>query len=140
MKNSSKTNKKVLNELALYFYPNSNLNNSTYLDFMGAEFNSFNPPTIHHIVKASTLREKNESDAATIDNAAILGDISHQLLHQIELIDKDLYDEWNDLFLRINQSRKEFYDDFKDEILDLQFRSRLVLEEYEERKSSKHKK
>ena len=140
MKNSSKTNKKVLNELALYFYPNSNLNNSTYLDFMGAEFNSFNTPTIHHIVKASTLREKNENDAATIDNAAILGDISHQLLHQIELIDKDLYDEWNDLFLRINQSRKEFYDDFKDEILDLQFRSRLVLEEYEERKSSKHKK
>jgi len=139
MGNDSKHNKKVLNELSKYFYPEGNLLKNKCYDFMGAEFDEYNTPTVHHIVRASTLREKNESDKVTLDNAAILGNISHEILHSIEKFDQSLYDEWNDMFSRINSYRRPFYDEFSEEISILQEKSRNALAENEERKSSKRK-
>ena len=70
---------------------------------MGFRITEENKPSYHHIIKAEELRHNKESDIATIENGAYLGKKSHELLHKIEVIDKDLYDLWNNLFLEINR-------------------------------------
>jgi hypothetical protein len=70
---------------------------------MGYLITEENKPSYHHIVKAEELKKNNESDEATIENGAYLGKVSHEMLHQIELLDHDLYESWNYLFLIINR-------------------------------------
>ena len=134
-KNNSETNQKVLKEAITIFYPNDKLKKEECLDFMGYAINDYNMLTLHHITKAATLRSQGLSDVATIDNCACLGDYSHQALHYIETLDKDLYDDWNILFLKINHSRKEFTKEFMDEIVSLQTRSMEVIDNYNMEKS-----
>lgn len=108
---SKESNKRALKELIEIFYPNNKLKTETCYDWMGYEINEYNPLTLHHITKASTLRSKKESDETTIDNGACLGDLSHIPLHTIEKVDSALYNAWNDLFKTINDSRKEIDED-----------------------------
>ena len=42
---------------------------------------------------------------ASVENGAYLGKHSHELLHHIEIFDKDLYDAWNYIFLVINKMK-----------------------------------
>lgn len=135
MKNNSENNQKVLKEVMDVFYPNNKIKREECLDFMGYPFDNYNLPTLHHITKASVLRKQGLSDAATFDNCACLGDLSHQALHYIENLDIELYNDWNKLFTRINQSRKEFTTDFMDEILVLQERSMKVIDEHNSKKA-----
>lgn len=130
MKNNSETNQKVLKEAMAIFYPNNKLKREECLDFMGYAFNDCNTPTLHHITKAATLRAQGLSDVATIDNCACLGEYSHCALHYIETIDQELYDDWNQLFLKINASRKEFGNEFMSEIITLQERSMEAIENH----------
>ena len=51
-----------------------------------------------------TLKQ-GESIEATVENGAYLGKKSHEMLHQIEQLDPELYECWNDLFLMINKMR-----------------------------------
>ena len=74
-------------------------------DWMGFLITEDNKPTYHHIAKREELIERGESYIATVENGAYLGKRSHELLHQIEQQDHDLYICWNDLFLMINNLR-----------------------------------
>ena len=74
-------------------------------DWMGFLITEDNKPTYHHIVKREELIERGESYIATVENGAYLGKRSHELLHQIEQLDHDLYECWNDLFLMINRMK-----------------------------------
>ena len=102
MRRTIKINNEVLKRMKKIYYPKG----SIYLDWMGFKITEENKPSYHHIVKAEYLRKSNENDDATIENGAYLGKKSHELLHKIEVIDKDLYDSWNNLFLLINKSLK----------------------------------
>ena len=133
-------NKNALKEAMNIFYPNDKLKKEECLDFMGCPFDEFNVPSLHHIEKASTLREKGLDDAGTLDNCACLGEYSHQALHIIEGYDKKLYDMWNDLFKRINRTRKEFDNEFMDEITILKNHSIEVIDEYNRRVEEKNAK
>ena len=99
MRRTIKINNEVLKQMRKIYYPKGSL----YLDWMGFRITEENKPSYHHIIKAEELRQNKESDIATIENGAYLGKKSHELLHKIEVIDKDLYDSWNNLFLEINR-------------------------------------
>ena len=99
MRRTIKINNEVLKQMRKIYYPKGSL----YLDWMGFRITEENKPSYHHIIKAEELRHNKESDIATIENGAYLGKKSHELLHKIEVIDKDLYDSWNNLFLEINR-------------------------------------
>ena len=97
--NSAKQKQIVLKEMKKIYYENI----SPRSDWMGYLITEENKPSYHHIVKREELKRNNESEDATVENGAYLGKISHEMLHQIELIDHDLYVCWNDLFLIINR-------------------------------------
>lgn len=99
MRRTIKINNEVLKQMRKIYYPKGSL----YLDWMGFRITEENKPSYHHIIKAEELRHNKESDIATIENGAYLGKKSHELLHKIEVIDKDLYNSWNNLFLEINR-------------------------------------
>lgn len=101
-----------------------------YIDWMGYPITEDNRPSYHHIEKAENLKCKNESYEATIENGAYLGKRSHELLHQIELIDKDLYDSWNYIFSVINKMQTYPIDDVWNIIYNLKETSEKIL--YEE--------
>ena len=107
------------------FYPDI----SPRIDWMGFEINNDNRPTYHHIVKREDLKKSKQSTSATIENGAYLGKRSHELLHQIEILDKDLYDRWNDLFLVINKMRMHPTEDIWDMVYDLQYISLELIEQ-----------
>ena len=138
MSNKSEKNQKMLKEMAEVFYPNNQLKKVKCIDFMGYEFDDgYNKPTYHHIEKASSLREQQLSDNATFENGAILGEASHEALHIIEQEDIGLYNDWNNLFAKINASRQEYWDEFMPEIIELQERSQAVLDAYARRTNPK---
>ena len=106
------------------FYPKGSL----YIDWMGFKITDENKPSYHHIEKAEELRKKNESDVATIYNGAYLGKKSHELLHKIEMIDKELYNNWNELFLEINKLRMYPTEEIWNKVFDLQIESIKIIE------------
>lgn len=87
-------NREVLHQMRKVFYPNG----MPYLDWMGFVIDDDNKPSYHHIFEKRNLFHKE----ATVSNGAYLGKRSHELLHRIELRDKELYDQWNNLFRLIN--------------------------------------
>jgi hypothetical protein len=89
----------VLHRMRKIYYPKG----KPYIDWMGFKITEINSPSYHHIEKAEELKMKNENSSATLENGAYLGKKSHELLHVIESIDKDLYISWNYLFSLINK-------------------------------------
>lgn len=88
----------VLHELKKQFYSGKH----PYIDWMGYPITDKNKPSYHHIKKAEILRSQNKSDEPTKENGAYLGKTSHEMLHKIEILDKELYDSWTYLFEVIN--------------------------------------
>lgn len=101
MRKTIKLNNEILKQMKKIYY----LKGKEYIDWMGFKITEENKPSYHHIKKAETLRKDNEDDEATIENGAYLGKKSHEMLHKLENIDKDLYDAWNYLFLVINKMK-----------------------------------
>ena len=99
--NKASIRKKVMKEMKQIYYDD----NKPYIDWMGYEINEDNYPTYHHIEKREDLIKDNKDIDATVENGAYLGLFSHQKLHEIEKIDKDLYYSWNHLFSIINNMR-----------------------------------
>lgn len=67
-------------------------------DWMQYEITKRNILTLHHITKAC------EGGVSSISNGAILTKKAHRILNMVESIDYALYDEWNTLFMLINNS------------------------------------
>lgn len=102
MRRTIKVNNEVLKQMKKIYYEKGKL----YLDWMGFKITDENKPSYHHIIKAETLRNSNESDIATLENGAYLGKKSHELLHRIEENNNELYIAWNKLFELINKNKK----------------------------------
>ena len=92
-------NKKVIEEMLIIW-------GNPKKDWMGYNISKKNYVSYHHI------NEKRNGGLETIENGAILTRTSHLLLHRIELLNYDLYLEWQLLFLDINKSRKPLDDYF----------------------------
>jgi len=107
MRRTIKLNNEILHQMRKIYYPKD----KEYIDWMGFKITEENKPSYHHITKAEDLRKNKESDIASLDNGAYLGKKSHELLHKIENIDKDLYEAWNYLFLLINKMKTYPIDD-----------------------------
>lgn len=60
--------------------------------------------TIHHIIK------KCDGGKRTINNLAVLMEVSHQYLHLIEYVDIDTYTTINKILKEINTQKHEPYD------------------------------
>ena len=97
--NYAKKRQQVLKEMKNIYYKDM----ASRLDWMGYLITEDNKPTYHHIIKREELIRNEKDYDATIENGAYLGKRSHEMLHEIELIDHDLYECWNDLFLAINK-------------------------------------
>ena len=119
MRKKIKINKEVLQKMEDIYYSEG----KDYLDWMGFKITDVNKPSYHHIEKAEDLRNKNESDIATIENGAYLGKKSHELLHKIEYLDKDLYDSWNYIFSVINKMKVYPIEDIWKMIAELQIKT-----------------
>ena len=115
MRKTIKLNNEILHQMRKIYYPKD----KEYIDWMGYRITDVNKPSYHHITKAETLKKNGEEIVANIDNGAYLGKKSHELLHKIELIDKELYNSWNELFLDINKERKYPSDKLLERIFDL---------------------
>lgn len=74
----------------------SNKYNTISYDWMGYSINKKNRLTYHHIVK------KCDGGEESIYNGALLGRISHNLLHSLEQTNPFIYEKWNELFTKIN--------------------------------------
>ncbi|MBQ9024570.1 MAG: hypothetical protein IJ105_05035 [Bacilli bacterium] len=125
MRRTIKLNNEILKQMKIIYYQK----NCQYIDWMGFRITQENKPSYHHIKKAETLRKENKNDDATIENGAYLGKKSHELLHRIEVIDKDLYNAWNHLFLLINKQKKYPSDDIWNLIYDLKEKSIMLIED-----------
>ena len=123
--NKASVRKKIMKEMYQIYYNE----NKEYIDWMGYEINDKNYPTYHHIEKREDLKKENKDIEATIENGAYLGIESHQMLHDIEKLDKDLYYSWNHLFLVINKMRCYPIDDVIDIINKLKNRSEELIAE-----------
>ena len=97
--NCAKQRQLILKKMKYIYYKDI----SKRIDWMGYLITEDNKPSYHHIIKKEKLKRINESIDATVENGAYLGKRSHEMLHKIELIDHDLYECWNDLFLIINR-------------------------------------
>ena len=125
MRKTIKLNNEVLHQMRKIYYPKD----KSYYDWMGFKITEENKPSYHHITKAEDLRKKDESDDATIENGAYLGKKSHELLHKIEVKDKELYDAWNYLFLLINKMKTYPIDDVLKMIYELKEKSLEILKD-----------
>ena len=103
--NKASIRSNVMEKMLEIYYPINYRDNEKYIDWMGYLITKDNSPTYHHIEKREDLIKKNKDIDATLENGAYLGEKSHQLLHDIEKIDIDLYYSWNHLFLAINKMK-----------------------------------
>ena len=101
MSTNSKNNQIILKEMKKIYYSKD----KEYKDWMGYQITEDNKPSYHHIMKQEELKKKKISVNATVENGAYLGKHSHEKLHHIELMDKELYECWNYLFLVINKMK-----------------------------------
>jgi len=134
MKKKQEIKKQVKEIMISIYYPLDNINSDKLVDWMGYPFDSFDDLTYHHITKASILRFSSKDDKATLQNGALLTDLSHQILHKIETIEPDLYELWNSIFILINKSRKYPSDDILDIVKKLQKVSEETIDEYNNKK------
>lgn len=79
-----------------------------YVPYSGLDWMNYeiipNKLTIHHIIK------KCDGGKRTINNLAILMEVSHQYLHLIEYVDIDTYKTINKVLKEINTQKHEPYD------------------------------
>ena len=122
--NKASIRKKVMKEMKEIYYPE----NKEYIDWMGYIIDDNNTATYHHIEKIEELRKQGKEIDPTVENGAYLGELSHQKLHDIEKIDKDLYDAWNHLFQVINKMKCYPIDDVFKLIYKLQEKTEDILE------------
>lgn len=86
-------NSEALIEMLLIFGPLT-------VDWMGFPITESNPLTFHHIKK------KADKGKARVSNGALLGKKSHRILNVLEVHRYEIYQEWNMLFMIINESRR----------------------------------
>lgn len=113
----------ILQEIKSIYYPAG----IQYVDWMGYPITNKNKPSYHHIEKAEDLRKNHKDDTATVENGAILGKKSHEILHQLEHKDPELYECWNYLFLVINRMGIYPIDDVWEMITILRIKTQDVL-------------
>lgn len=94
-------NREILRQMRGIYYPKD----KEYKDWMGYPITDNNKPSYHHIVKKEELKRLKQKTDATVKNGAYLGKRSHEKLHHIEILDEELYECWNYIFLVINRMK-----------------------------------
>ena len=79
------------------------------IDWMNFDITSSNPYSFHHIEK------KEDGGRARVDNGAVLSKYSHRFLHYLEQVCPDAFEDYQDLFRRVNASCEPRTQDFIDE-------------------------
>lgn len=121
--------KRILEQMKEIYYKNIK-SEDEYIDWMGYKIDKKNYPTYHHIVKASVIRSNSDYYVDNFSNGAYLGTQSHSVLHFIEQLDKNIYDDWNEIFRKINKSRCYPSQEILNEIILLQDRSMGIIDNY----------
>lgn len=93
-------------------------------DWMNFALSKKNPYTYHHIVESLNGGKK------SIDNGAILTKRAHRLLHKLQVYCPDAYNDLQDVFRRINDSKQPVTQEFVDEIDNI-LKKILITKEYE---------
>ena len=130
----AKKNRFVLREMRTIYYGPDIKSLSPHKDFMGYDIDEFNAPTYHHIKKEAELKAEHESAKATVENGAYLGEYSHRALHSLEEISPELYEKWNQLFLKIVKLKNLQEESIVEETIELQKESTKILELYHKNK------
>ena len=94
------------------------------IDWMNFALSRDNTYTYHHIVERSKGGDK------SIDNGAILTRRAHTLLHALEKACPDAYNDLQNVFLKINDSKKPVLDEYIREIDEILYKV-LISHEYE---------
>ena len=94
------------------------------VDWMNFALTKNNPYTYHHI------QEKHNGGDRSIDNGAILTRNAHNLLHMLEKFCPDAYEDLQNVFAKINGSKKPVTDEIIQEIDDILYKV-LISHEYE---------
>ena len=94
------------------------------IDWMNFGLSRDNPYTYHHIVERSKGGDK------SIDNGAILTRKAHTFLHTLEKVCPDAYNDLQNVFFKINDSKEPVLDEFIKEIDEILYKV-LVSREYE---------
>ena len=92
-------------------------------DWMNFALTRGNPFTYHHI------DEKSKGGDRSINNGAILTKKAHRFLNFLQLVYPDAYNDLQDVFRRINESKKPVTQEFIDEIDAILYKV-LVTKEY----------
>lgn len=93
-------------------------------DWMNFALSKKNPYTYHHITESLNGGQK------TIDNGAILTKRAHRLLHKLQVYCPDAYNDLQDVFRKINDSKEPVTQEFVDEIDEI-LKKVLITKEYE---------
>ena len=82
-------------------------------DWMGFKLSDNNTYTFHHI------RERRVGGKEVLENGAILTHFGHQFLNHLDSHNKRAYNDYQNIFRRINKSRGPIDDDLKEDIYDM---------------------
>lgn len=93
-------------------------------DWINFALSKKNPYTYHHII------EKNNGGSLSVENGAILTKKGHRFLHLLQLYCPDAYNDLQDVFRRINDSKEPVTQDFVDEVDEI-LKKVLITKEYE---------
>ena len=80
------------------------------IDWMNFVISRHNQYTFHHIVERSKGGDK------SIDNGAILTRKAHNFLHYLENVCPEAYQDLQNIFMRINETKKPVTQEFVNEI------------------------
>jgi len=83
------------------------------IDWMNFALSKNNPYTFHHIV------EKSKGGDKSIDNGAILTRKAHTFLHMLEKSCPDAYQNLQNVFVKINETKRPVTEDIINEIDDI---------------------
>lgn len=90
-------------------------------DWMGFPITKRNKLTYHHI------EEARKGGPESVDNGALLTIKAHAELHQVEHRDKKLYEEYQNLFRTINDSKQHPTQEMKAKMAELKKKAETVL-------------
>ena len=108
--------KRILRIMVDIFEPND-------IDWMNFALAKDNPYTYHHIM------EKHNGGPKSIDNGAILTRHAHNLLNMLEKFCPDAYNDLQNVFARINDSKKPVTEEIIQEIDNILYKV-LITKEY----------
>ncbi len=94
------------------------------IDWMNFALSKNNPYTFHHIV------EKSKGGDKSIDNGAILTRKAHTFLHTLENVCPEAYQDLQNVFVKINETKRPVTQDMINEIDDI-LHNLLIDEKYE---------